>query len=95
MLQEEINALIEQYEFLTERSEMIKTESFLGKYAMVDGENPLILLKIRQSIIRNGELMDEVKYKIYKKYIQMMDITGKLSEYPLRNFLSKNREIIQ
>jgi len=95
MLQEEINALIQKYEFLTQRSEMIKTESFLGKYALVEGEDPLTLLKIRQSVINNGELMDEVKYKIYKKYIQMMDITGKLSESPLRNFLSKNRDIIE
>jgi hypothetical protein len=91
LLNIEIMTLKDQYNFILKRHNEIRTDSSLKKYIQ-QGEEPLKILKIKESAI-NGELrMDKLRFDIYNKYIKMLDITGQLSKMPLRNYLSENQE---
>jgi hypothetical protein len=95
ILQGEIHTLVEQYNFLADRRKEMNPESVLNKYMALDGEDPLVLLKIKENINENETMLEEVKFLIYGKYIEVMDITGRLCEKPLRNYLSNTMEEIQ
>jgi hypothetical protein len=94
-LKGEIQALVEQYKFSQERNAQIRTESSLQKYIQLSGDDPLIILRIRESIIRNQSLIDKIRFDVYRKYIKVIDITGSLSSEPVKNYLSKKQEVIK
>ena len=91
---EDIRLLVSQYNFLKARRDDVQAESSLKKYLEMDGVDPLILLSIRESIIENDIELEKIKFDIFRNYIRLLDTSGKISEKPLVNYLSMNREII-
>ena len=76
-----------QYRYLKAREQEVNAESSLKKYLQLSGIDPLILLTIKESIIRNQINRANTVYGLYRNYIQVIDITGELSKWPLKNFL--------
>jgi hypothetical protein len=91
---EDIKLLVSQYNFLTARRDDVKAESSLKKYLEMDGVDPLILLSIRESIIENDIELEKIKFDIFRNYIRLLDASGKISEKPLRNYLSMNKAVM-
>jgi len=86
--------LIHQHEVLTKKLENSKTRSSFDMYRKMDGVSPLILLKLRESILKTDITMAKIMSQIYEKYIRLLAVSGKLTEKPLKNYLSSNLEVI-
>ncbi len=93
-LQEEIRRDLKRIELLEMREKELNSEGSLKTYLQVEGIDPLILLRTREASIKSNMRKSEARFEIYKSYIKLMDITGKLSETPLKNYLSDNFEVI-
>ncbi|MBN1759987.1 MAG: hypothetical protein JW863_16795 [Chitinispirillaceae bacterium] len=91
----DIRALIRQYEFLTARETEVDAEASLKKYQQMSGVDPLVLLSIKENLIKNRVEKSMVYYSILRNFVYILDVTGQLSHTPLRNFLSAQCEVIQ
>jgi len=88
----DLKKLIGQYELLTESKKTGKAKSSIKTYMQLEGVDPLILLKIRESSLKSAIALEEIRYEIYAKYIELLDFSGRLSEKPLRNHISSTQE---
>ena len=91
----DIRALIREYEFLTARETEVDAEASLKKYMQMSGVDPLVLLSIKESLIKNGVEKASIYFSILRNFIYVLDVTGQLSHKPLRNFLSARCEVIE
>ncbi|MFW6245475.1 MAG: hypothetical protein ACOC36_06280 [Fibrobacterota bacterium] len=91
----EIRTLVEQYNLLMERRNSIRKESSLNKYMRIEGEDPLVLLRLKERVIKSEIQMEEIRFDIYRKFIRKMDLSGELSRQPLRNVVFKDKELLE
>ena len=91
-LSKKINRLITQYDIISIQKERSRTEKSFDIYQQMEGVNPLILLKLKESMLKNEMTMQKIKYQIYETYIKLLDCSGKLALYPLMNYLSESSE---
>lgn len=89
---QDIHSLVSQYRYMKARENEVDAEASLKKYMQMSGVNPLILLSIKAGSLKNSLKIAEVKFGIIMNYIKVMDATGRLSQKPLRNFLSASSE---
>ncbi|MDY6973600.1 MAG: hypothetical protein SV775_14935, partial [Thermodesulfobacteriota bacterium] len=94
LLSGDLKRSIEQHELLIAEKESVRAESSIQKYMRLEGIDPLILLKIKESILRREISLENLRFKIHSKYIELLDALGKLSEKPLRNHISSAQELI-
>ncbi len=87
-----LKRLIHQHYILTNRKENGNSEISYKTYRNMEGVNPLSLLKIKESMIFGDIQLNRINYLILSRYIELLDLKGKLSEKPLKNFLSKKME---
>jgi len=92
LLTRSLKRLIAQYHILGSRKEKGSAKTSFQKYLEMDGIDPLPLLKIKESILRSNIRITRINFLIRTKYIQLMNILGKLSEKPVRNYLYFNSE---
>ncbi|MCX7725445.1 MAG: hypothetical protein N2053_01220 [Chitinispirillaceae bacterium] len=91
----DIKALIKQYEFLRARETRVDAEASLKKYLEMSGMDPLVLLSIKENLIKNRAEKGTIYLSILRNFIYVLDITGQMSRKPLRNYLSVKQEIIE
>ena len=58
----------------------------------IEGGDPLVLLEMRESILERDVDLATVTSEIYSSYIELLDVSGKLSEQPLKNYISAGLE---
>jgi hypothetical protein len=95
LLSRDVNRLIAQYSVLKAKKTRSNTRASFNTYRRMEGVSPLILLKLKESLLKTDIVMQKINRRIYKKYIQFLDISGKLSEKPYKNYLSDNLERIR
>ena len=91
----DIRALIREYEFLTARENEVDAEASLKKYLQLSGVDPLVLLSIKENLIKNRVEKSTVYFSILRNFVYVLDVTGQLSRKPLCNYLSSQREVIE
>lgn len=91
----DIRALIKQYEFLTARENEVDAEASLKKYLQMSGVDPLVLLSIKENLIKNNMEKASIYYSILRNFIYVIDVTGRMSSRPLCNCLSLRREVLE
>lgn len=85
-----LKRLIRQYAVLADRKTESGTESSYRIYRHIDGISPLILLKFKESMLKTDIAIEKTRRRIYQKYIKLLDISGRLSQKPTKNYLSAN-----
>lgn len=88
---EDIYSYIGQYQYLRARETQVDAEASLKKYLQITGTDPLVLLSIKEGLIKNSIKIQEVRFGILRNYINVLDVSGKLSNMPIANYLS-NKE---
>ncbi len=83
---------MKQYDILLQRQAASNAKSSLEVFQRIEGTNPLKLLKMKKSMLRTEVALTKMKRRIFRKYINLLDVSGKLAEKPLRNHLSTNLE---
>ncbi len=91
----DLHQLIAQYRYLSARVNQVDAEASLKKFLQIEGIDPLILLDIKENILKNQIDMTWIKHGILRNYMYVIDNAGLLSAKPMRNFLSENMEIIE
>jgi len=87
LIRVKFNYLFSQYETL---SNEIKESDFLEMISQSPELDPMDLLKTQRSLLRLQRLGTQLKWEIYKSYIDYLYFSGKLIESPLKNYLSAN-----
>lgn len=91
----DIAILLGQYSFLKARKSDVDAESSLKKYLEMEGVDPLKLLDIRESIIKNDIALAQIKNDIMRNYIRIIDANGRLYARPLKNYLAASMEVVE
>ena len=89
-----LKMFIRQYNLVAERRERSHAASSLKIYQQLEGIDPLTLLRLKESILESELTINDIRHKIFLTYIRFLDLSGRLSEKPLENHLSKNMEKI-
>jgi hypothetical protein len=89
----DIKAYIERYELMSLRETEADAEASLKKYMQFSGVDPLVLLSIQESVIKNRFEKEKVYFSILRNLVYVADVSGKLSEEPIINVLSSSNEI--
>ena len=89
-----IRRLITQYDIISFQKNNSRTEETYNIFRQMDGANPLILLKVKESMLKNEITMLKIQHQIYESYIKLLDCSGELSSPPLINYLSKDSQKI-
>lgn len=89
---QELRGLIEQYENFLQKKESGRNRFLYDLWQEREGTDPMILLNLRESMLKSQRAETKLIFKINGIYIDLLDISGKLSEVPLRNYLSQARE---
>jgi len=91
----DLNQLIAQYRYLSARINEVDAEASLKKFLQIEGIDPLVLLDIKENILKTQIDMTWIKHGILRNYLYVIDNAGLLSTRPIRNYLSENMEIIE
>ena len=91
----DLNQLIAQYKYLKARETEVDAEASLKKYLQIEGIDPLVLLDVKENVLKNKIEMAQIKYGILRNYIYVLDNAGKLSDMPIRNYLSEENGVIE
>jgi outer membrane protein TolC len=86
---------IAQYDILLGRKAASNAESSLEVFQRIEGTNPLKLLKMKKSMLKTEVAITKMKRRILRKYVNLLDVSGKLFEKPLRNHLSTSLEPLE
>lgn len=94
ILSRDVKRLTAQYKVLKLKKHQSNTQSSFDTYRHMEGVSPLILLKLKESLLKTDISMHKILRRIYTKYIKFLNVSGKLSEKPCKNYLSHNLELI-
>ncbi|MDP6180615.1 MAG: hypothetical protein QGG48_12060, partial [Desulfatiglandales bacterium] len=87
-----LNGLLEKYDILFAKKESGNSEASLKVFMRIEGGDPLVLIDLKESILERDVDMATIKAEIYSNYIELLDVSGKLSEQPLKNYISAGLE---
>ena len=82
-----IKRQIKQYRVLLEKNRDSEASTSLAKYSAMEGADPLTILKIKERIIKNEMKMQSILFRIYIRYITLLNLTGVIPENPDENHL--------
>ena len=80
---------------MSDKTKESNAENYFEKFLQVDGVSPLILLKLKESMLKSKILIVKINHRVLERYIRLLDVSGKLLEKPLKNYLLKNLESIE
>jgi hypothetical protein len=90
----DIKAFIGQYRFMKSRESDVNATASLKKYLQMSGIDPLVLVTTKESIVRNRIAMIKLTFDILWNFIEVEDVVGVLSQRPLVNILSADKETV-
>ncbi len=79
-----------QYKEIDEKLVAVSKQNLIGLHSPGKSIKISDLIKMNEFLIDLQAKKNTVKKKIYETYLKYLDLNGKLSEAPLRNYLSKN-----
>jgi len=92
IIRQKLHHQIEQYTaFQHKKTNSFSTAAF-DRLLQTKGTDPLTLLKLRKSMLGTDILQAKFSRRIFTTYIELLDITGKLGEKPLMNYLSPDEK---
>nr|WP_320014852.1 hypothetical protein [uncultured Desulfobacter sp.] len=92
VIRQKLHHQIEQYTaFQQKKTNSFSTAAF-DRLLQTKGTDPLTLLKFKKSMLGTDILQAKLSRRIFTTYIEFLDITGKLGEKPLMNYLSPDEK---
>lgn len=78
---------IRQYELMVEKREKEAESGILAKYSSLEGVNPIIILKLKERMVKQEIKTAELEAEIYALYIDLCRLTGVFEEESGKNSL--------
>ena len=79
---------IRQYKMLSKRKEEGEKSNIFAKYSSIDGLNPMMVIKLKEKILKKDLKLAELELKIYEKYINLAYLLGIYEDETAANFLN-------
>jgi hypothetical protein len=93
--QQELNLKINQYNLATQQLSDSQLQFSYDNYPQFNDTDPLLLLNIKANILnRQGNLLN-IEKDVYLLYLEIIELSGKAVEMPLRNYLNNNWELLE
>ncbi len=89
LLKLRLDHLIDQYEFVAKKTEILKQNKVLDITGPEKTPDPDKFLKLREYQLKLEEKKIEILKDLYEAYISYLDYTGSLVRQPVKNYLSK------
>lgn len=84
-----MDRMISQYEIIEQNSKHGNARQALSSSMKTGEADPLNILKIKEALLKSDINLVLAGYEIRNRFIDLLDISGRLSEKPFRNFLSE------
>jgi hypothetical protein len=91
-LSNELQHLIRRYERFHEKMQSGGGKRHYHVWQGTEGADPMILLKIRGSMLKKQIRETKLLFEIFRGYTNLLDVSGKLLQKPLRKYLTHARE---
>ena len=78
---------IKQYKMLSKRKEEGEKSNIFAKYSSIDGLNPMMVIKLKEKILKKDLKLAELELKIYEKYINLAYLSGFFEDESVDNIL--------
>ncbi len=91
-LRQRLNYLLQQYDLIQQQLNDSQAEYALKEYSKIAGASPIALLKMRENTLKKEMILQKLEFGIMQTFIDYLDISGQLSNFPLKNYLLKNFE---
>jgi len=88
-----IDRLISQYEIIEKSHKHGDSQESLNTSLKQGGTDPLNILKVKEALLKSDIHLVQTGYEIRNIFVDLLDVSGKLSEKPFRNYLTDNQEI--
>jgi hypothetical protein len=83
---------IKQYKILSKRKDEGEKSNIFAKYSSIEGLNPMMVIKLKEKILKKDLKLAELELKIYEKYINLAYLLGIYEDESAGNFLNgKNK----
>ncbi len=82
----------QQYNRVKEQLEDSQAKYSFEEYGKLYGSDPLSLLYMKESLLKRERTLLQIEEDIFRDYLRLLDLTGKMVEVPLRNYLSGSLE---
>ncbi|SLM31695.1 hypothetical protein MTBBW1_410050 [Desulfamplus magnetovallimortis] len=92
VIQQKLHNRIAQYTAVKKKKEEGFAPATFDRLLQMEGTDPLTLLRLRKGMFKNDILLAKLSRMIRTTYINLLDITGILSEKPLINHLADHKE---
>ncbi|QDH78812.1 hypothetical protein FKX85_07095 [Echinicola soli] len=100
-LNESIREIILQLDVLFDKHRLLTTilkesneKESLKKYRSIEGISPLVLLKVKENIIKKQQIRLDLEKEIFSLYLEFLDLNGLLIKSPLVNYLSSQQKFM-
>ncbi len=87
-IQQGINLIFKEYDYVEKQVNESQTLYALDHYAAIQGSPPIILLRMKELVLKRQVQLISLEHNAFQKYIKLLDMTGQLVEMPLKNYLS-------
>jgi len=88
----QLNQLIQEYELTARQHDQSQAAFTLGQYRQTEGARPADLLSIKEVILRRERKLIRLHYDITLEYLDLLEVSGKITATPRLNYLSKALE---
>lgn len=86
-IQEKLALLFQQHDLITEQTKESQAQFSLNQFKKMTNANPLALLKIQEGLLKRRISLHKLEARAFEYYVELLDLTGKVVEAPLRNYL--------
>lgn len=83
-----LDRLIDQYSILAANKHNSDADVSFKAYLTMDGMDPLNLLKIKEALIKSEMQLVKTGFNIRNRFIELLDLTGQLSQKPVKNYMA-------
>ncbi|AGA77749.1 hypothetical protein [Echinicola vietnamensis] len=97
-LNESIREIVLRLDVLFDKHRLLSTilkesneQESLKKYRSIEGISPLVLLKVKENIIKKQQIRLDLEKEIFSLYLEFLDLNGLLIKSPLVNYLNSQQ----
>ena len=91
-IRQDLNLIFQTYDAINQQIADSQTTYSMEQYAKVQGAQPLVLLRMQELILQRQAKLIALEHSAFQNYLSLLNLSGKLSELPLVNYLSAGLE---
>ncbi|WPR75601.1 hypothetical protein [Algoriphagus sp. NG3] len=89
-----LEVLFAKHRLLSQILEESNEEESLKKYQAIEGISPLVLLKVKENMIKKRQILLDMEKQIFSTYLKFLDLNGLLVRSPVVNYLSSKSDLV-